>query len=709
MLRDFGEEFKDSESDSINLNFDTNDLPDGETQIFVRICDCDGNCTDSQTMNYKIDNTISLPDTISITSAIYSTGGFQVDWEKSLISDFLKYDLHHSMDPAMENSTIVFTTDSINDNNFLFTNTNHLDRFASNYFYVTVTDTFNYSTNSDIVTTKLLSDSVRIISKEYSEDGFQLAWNISQMNDFSKYDLFHSLDSAMTGATLIYTSNIVSNNSYTFTTSNNDTIYNYNYFYVKVTDTFNYSIMSDTVSTVLLYEPVILDSVESFGTRITLNWSESEDQNFSNYNLYVASGITMSDKSLLFNSNEVSITEYVSVDHNYDQTYFFQVGTKNIWGLEVFSNVQSIRPTQITFSKNYDYDLTNDVGYFGVQNELDAYAILGSNSEDLILLLDNESASNTELITFNYGADEIGVEIQSILGDGYIILSNHIENNNDHDIRITKTNFNGDYSWDFIYGSDGLDSARDMQITFDNGILITGTLDTEPGRVSNDLWLLKTNSSGQEEINTSISYSSDHSSIGAAISEVIGGYVVLGTIEEEQAPQNRNIWLVKFDNSDLENVDTSWSKVFNITNYDYPSDLIITDDGGILFGGYSTSLADNQSERAWIIKTDSDGLNEVTLDFIGHKYIYSVIESNENNFVMAGKKEVNSNMQAWIICVNEAGTIQWENTFGLENEDLFMSVIQTSDGGFLLTGTSKLGSGDSDIFYQKTNSIGSAD
>jgi len=66
-------------------------------------------------------------------------------------------------------------------------------------------------------------------------------------------------------------------------------------------------------------------------------------------------------------------------------------------------------------------------------------------------------------------------------------------------------------------------------------------------------------------------------------------------------------------------------------------------------------------------------------------------------------------MQAWIICVNEAGTIQWENTFGLENEDLFMSVIQTSDGGFLLTGTSKLGSGDSDIFYQKTNSIGSAD
>ena len=27
-----------------DILFDTNDLPDGQTEIFVRVCDCDGNC-----------------------------------------------------------------------------------------------------------------------------------------------------------------------------------------------------------------------------------------------------------------------------------------------------------------------------------------------------------------------------------------------------------------------------------------------------------------------------------------------------------------------------------------------------------------------------------------------------------------------------------------------------------------------------------------
>ena len=413
----------------------------------------------------------------------------------------------------------------------------------------------------------------------------------------------------------------------------------------------------------------------------------------------------MNNKTTVFSSPDKSTTTFIDYDNNYGENYSFQVGTVNVWGLEALSNVMSILPRRITFSNNYDYSLTNDIGYFGIQNNEDRYMILGSNSENLILLLDDETGLNTELITLGYGPDETGVELNMMNDNEFLILSNVVNDGSDHDIRLTKTNSNGELSWNTVYGSDGLDSARDIHFTADNGILITGTFDPEPGRNRRELWLLKTNSNGTEELNTSIGYTDQYSQ-GNAIYEVEDGYVVLGNTEEKNDPKHRKIWLVKFDNSDLENIDTSWTNVIDIENYDYPSDLIVSNDGSLVSVGYSTSSSDGESQKAWVLTTNLDGSNENIVLFPGNIYFYSIIQSSEDNFVIAGKKEVNSNMQAFVLCLDAFGAIIWQNTFGSEDEDSFMSVSQTNDGGYLLSGTSKVGSGNSDIFYVKTDSEG---
>jgi len=706
MLQDFGDEHKESESDSIDIRFDTNDLPDGDTQIFVRICDCDGNCTDSDIINYKIDNTISKPEKVGITKAEYVTGGFRIEWEKSVSEDFFQYDLYHSLDPSLEVLNNIYSTNSVDGNSFLFTNEKQEDRFANNYFYATVTDTFNYSSNSDTASAIMLPDTINILSKEFFNDGFQLKWSQSSSVDFNKYELYHSLDENLIfSENPIATFTSIEDTMFTFINPDQENIYNYNYFYVKADDTYNYATISDTVSAVLLYESVLLDSINANGNSLSLKWSESEDQYFASYNLYVASDQEMTDKEIIFSSLNRIDTNYLSSDYTYGQTYFFQVGTMNIWSLETLSNIQSISPVQITFSNNYDYNSSNDVGYFGLQNAENRYLILASNSEDLILLFDDERGSNVEYINMNYGSFETGTELKMMNEDEFFILSNVLNNDTDHDIRLTKVNSIGGSLWNTVYGSDGLDNAEDINFTTNNEILITGTFDPEPGRNRRELWVLKTNSNGTIQFDISLAFEDDFSQ-GNAICEVDFGFVVLGNTEKKNEPNNRNIWFVKFDDSNLENIDTLWTKSLSIEDYDYPSGLIALNDGTLLAAGYSTSNSSGISEKAWLIKINQDGMNETIYTFPGEKYFYSVIQSTDGDFILAGMKEVDSNMQAWIVCIDAFGVLLWENTFGTEAEDHFMSVSQTNDGGYILTGTSKVETGNSDIFYVKTDANG---
>ena len=67
----------------IEIDLNTNDLPDGPVKISVSICDCNDNCTESPPLNYTIDNTLSFPDTIEIISTIQITSmRFRVVGEK---------------------------------------------------------------------------------------------------------------------------------------------------------------------------------------------------------------------------------------------------------------------------------------------------------------------------------------------------------------------------------------------------------------------------------------------------------------------------------------------------------------------------------------------------------------------------------------------------------------------------------------------------
>ena len=212
----------------IDIELNTNDLPDGPVRIAVSICDCNDNCTESPPLNYKIDNTLSVPDTIEIISATFNNGGFDIRWEKSNASDFNQYDLYHSLTENFDDLSLIHTSNDINNLTYFLDN---IDPLIFNYFYITVSDSFSYSSSSNIYTSSLDPKpiAIHIESVTYDESIMSVLWSESQDTDFLKYELYEGSDT--TNASLLET--FFDKSEVSFSTNNFDP-HSHNYFRINI-------------------------------------------------------------------------------------------------------------------------------------------------------------------------------------------------------------------------------------------------------------------------------------------------------------------------------------------------------------------------------------------------------------------------------------------------------------------------------------------
>ena len=63
----------------------------------------------------------------------------------------------------------------------------------------------------------------------------------------------------------------------------------------------------------------------------------------------------MNNKEILFSTTDSLDTNYFSDGNDYGTTYYFMVSVVDLWGYEVFSNVNFIIPQYFTFLNNYSW------------------------------------------------------------------------------------------------------------------------------------------------------------------------------------------------------------------------------------------------------------------------------------------------------------------------------------------------------------------
>ena len=153
-----------------------------------------------------------------------------------------------------------------------------------------------------------------------------------------------------------------------------------------------------------------------------------------------------------------------------------------------------------------------------------------------------------------------------------------------------------------------------------------------------------------------------------------------------------------------------FEKILGGTGYDYGYSVIQTFDKGYVVAGSTTSFGAGESD-AYIIKTDSMGvpLWQRTFGGINIDQAYSVKQTRDSGLVIAGF--TNSfgygGYDMYVIKTDKSGDTLWTKTYGGSNWDFAYSIDTTNDGGYIISGgTYSFGKGDEDMYLVKINSIG---
>tara|TARA_B000000609_G_scaffold142072_1_gene121306 strand:- start:488 stop:1633 length:1146 start_codon:yes stop_codon:yes gene_type:complete len=378
----------------------------------------------------------------------------------------------------------------------------------------------------------------------------------------------------------------------------------------------------------------------------------------------------------------------------------------------VFSNIESIEPKHITFINNYDLEGESISGYYGIQNHLEQYKVIGKSSFDIFMAHANENGENISFQPLNYSDTETPNKLlETENNDGYVFISNAVNNFQDTDLKLTKIDQNGSVIWESVFGFDidgenqvyGLDNAYDLILSNDGGYIITGQYHAQHP----DALILKIDGQGNLENKYNISTAPPSQRIiesGKSILTFNDNYIILGSISQSSADGPSNIWLSEYDASLNDVGDTLWSKTWNLNTYDVPEKIIQISDGSFAFAGYSLNNS-GELEFSWIINTDNSGNELSSIILTGGCYIYDFFENIEGNYIVAGKKLVGDVFHGWISCIDFQGNQIWENTYGNEENAVFQSVKQTTDGGYILTGEDQL-NGTTSILHVKTDPNG---
>ncbi len=307
--------------------------------------------------------------------------------------------------------------------------------------------------------------------------------------------------------------------------------------------------------------------------------------------------------------------------------------------------------------------------------------------------------------TFGGTDDDGASSVQQTSDGGYIIAgSTGSYGAGSNDFWLVKTDSDGKKVWDKSFGGTSHDRASSVQQTFDGGYIIAGSIDRTIPAGGADVRLVKTDSSGNKVWDKT--YGGSGGYLANSVQQTSdGGYILAGSTGSYDTG-DWDVWLVKTD-SDGNKV---WDKTFGGTATDSASSVQQTSDGGYILAGHTGYYGTGEYDF-WLVKTDSDGNKVWDKSFGGtdEELASSVHQTSDGGYILAGSTESYDagDWDVWLVKTDSSGNKQWDKTFSGTDDDWALSVRQTSDGGYILTGyTESYGAGSRDAWLVKTDSDG---
>ncbi|MEO0067787.1 MAG: PQQ-binding-like beta-propeller repeat protein [candidate division WOR-3 bacterium] len=300
--------------------------------------------------------------------------------------------------------------------------------------------------------------------------------------------------------------------------------------------------------------------------------------------------------------------------------------------------------------------------------------------------------------TFGQTGSETGHCVQQTSDRGYIIAGSRSGSG----VYLIKTDENGNLQWEKTFGGRGY-YGYSLDQTSDGGYIIAGFTDSnETGYY--DVYLLKTDGNGNLLWDKTLGGAYDD--YGYSVGQTSdGGYIIAGKTEDEEG--DLDIYLIKI----APDGNLDWQKTFGGATNDVAYSVQQTSDGGYIIAGKTVFYFRGEYYEVYLIKTDKDGNLQWQKTFGGEDedYAYSVEQTDDGGYIIVGMTDSYGarSYDVYLIKTDPDGNVQWQKTFGGADVDCGYSVQQTSDGGYIIAGFSQsFGAGDDDLYLIRTDRFG---
>ena len=260
---------------------------------------------------------------------------------------------------------------------------------------------------------------------------------------------------------------------------------------------------------------------------------------------------------------------------------------------------------------------------------------------------------------------------------------------------VLQINNKGEILWEKVLGGSGQERLRDIVITNDGGIVLIGLSTSDDGDITDyhgfwDMWMVKLNKQGHKQWNLSLGGTGLEGG-GSVKQTADGGYIVAGYTDGsgggnyDTACNHHNpgsgypdAWIVKLDSA--RNI--QWQQCYGGTYGDACSNII--------------ELADGYIVLAYTMSNDGD---------VSGYHSYPGPNSDYGGDI-------------WVFKIDFLGNLLWQKCLGGTYDDFARNIFTTSDGGFMIVGTTASKDGDvtgnhdliagwtGDIWFVKIDSTG---
>jgi hypothetical protein len=286
-------------------------------------------------------------------------------------------------------------------------------------------------------------------------------------------------------------------------------------------------------------------------------------------------------------------------------------------------------------------------------------------------------------------------------------------------------------SFQKMYGGSGDQKGNSIRQTSDGGYIVAGSSSsTDINGVTNhggsDFYVIKLDGSGA--VLWQKMYGGSGTDSASSIQQTDdGGYIVAGYSNSTDISGVVNhgdydSYIIKLNSSGS----VLWQKMYGGSDKDYANSIQQTSDGGYIVAGSSTStdisgVTNNGFVDSYVIKLDANGNTQWQKLYggSGGNFASSIQQTSDGGYIVAGSSgstEISGGIIAtdfYVIKLDSGGSVLWQNLHGGSGDDFAYSIQETSDGGYIVAGYS--GSTDisgvtnhgySDVYMIKLDNIG---